>query len=573
MKKTLSISLANLNFVLEEDAYVLLASYLEQIKNHFGSNPDKEEIIKDIEYSIADKFTIMLASTKQVITFQDIQKVTKEIGDPHDFAQNETMLDDTTQKKKLYRDEERKVIAGVCAGIAAYFDIDIVWIRALFGILLFTPLFGLVLILYIILWTSTPAATNTIDKIKMHGENVSLQKIADEIRERVHKKDTPEKNIIKKIASIPVIILTSLFTILKKIIPIIFNIICGFFTIIMVLITLLTTYFAAIIIFFYNSPLINLPLQNFPSNSAEYALVVLIYLAILLPLIFAITLLISMIKKRYILGTSGTITIAGLWMIVLLSGGTLGFGLTPQLSTKIKEENITEKYFNLSNFNKVRLNGNYVASVTYGKDFEVKARGDIEALNNLRLGRDSTTLISTQPQKFLQCIIFCKTQKVYLDITMPTIERIELGGSANTILTNFSTLKNFDFTLSGNSELKIDRTIVDQLQGKIYGNSRLELSKLTASSTNLLLSGASQAFLEGKSNELNLESYGASRVEAKKFEVFNTTVKANAASFIEVWAIDMLETKLSGASIVYYKGIPALKNSTTGSSRVVPLEE
>jgi phage shock protein PspC (stress-responsive transcriptional regulator) len=57
-------------------------------------------------------------------------------------------------EKKLYRDERRKVIGGVCAGLADYFDIDISIIRALF---LLTFIFmGTGFMVYIVLWIVLP---------------------------------------------------------------------------------------------------------------------------------------------------------------------------------------------------------------------------------------------------------------------------------------------------------------------------------------------------------------------------------------------------------------------------------
>ncbi|MDN5284092.1 MAG: PspC protein [Mucilaginibacter sp.] len=57
-------------------------------------------------------------------------------------------------EKKLYRDEHRKTIGGVCAGLAEYFDIDIAIVRALF---LLTFIFmGTGLMVYIVLWIVLP---------------------------------------------------------------------------------------------------------------------------------------------------------------------------------------------------------------------------------------------------------------------------------------------------------------------------------------------------------------------------------------------------------------------------------
>jgi phage shock protein C len=58
-------------------------------------------------------------------------------------------------EKKLYRDEYRKKIGGVCAGLAEYFDIDIAIVRALFVITFFYG--GSSFLAYFVLWIVVPA--------------------------------------------------------------------------------------------------------------------------------------------------------------------------------------------------------------------------------------------------------------------------------------------------------------------------------------------------------------------------------------------------------------------------------
>jgi phage shock protein C len=57
-------------------------------------------------------------------------------------------------EKKLYRDEYRKKLAGVCAGLAEYFTIDVAIVRILFVL---TCIFhGGGLVVYIVLWIALP---------------------------------------------------------------------------------------------------------------------------------------------------------------------------------------------------------------------------------------------------------------------------------------------------------------------------------------------------------------------------------------------------------------------------------
>lgn len=63
-------------------------------------------------------------------------------------------------EKKLQRNEQEKTIAGVCAGLADYFDIDVTWVRIAFILALFA---GAGLLAYIVLWVVVPPKPFTPD--------------------------------------------------------------------------------------------------------------------------------------------------------------------------------------------------------------------------------------------------------------------------------------------------------------------------------------------------------------------------------------------------------------------------
>jgi phage shock protein C len=71
--------------------------------------------------------------------------------------------------KRLYRTEKDKVIAGVCGGLGAYFDIDPVIFRIVFLILLMPGGFP-GLIPYIILWIVIPKESKVIHHGKKEHE-------------------------------------------------------------------------------------------------------------------------------------------------------------------------------------------------------------------------------------------------------------------------------------------------------------------------------------------------------------------------------------------------------------------
>lgn len=63
--------------------------------------------------------------------------------------------------KKLYRSKTDKKIAGVCGGLAEYFDIDATVVRIIFLILLLPGGFP-GLIPYLILWAVVPEKPDTL---------------------------------------------------------------------------------------------------------------------------------------------------------------------------------------------------------------------------------------------------------------------------------------------------------------------------------------------------------------------------------------------------------------------------
>ena len=57
-------------------------------------------------------------------------------------------------KKRIFRSKSDRKIAGVAAGLANYFDLDVVLVRAVFLLALFIGTIGIWL--YLILWAIAP---------------------------------------------------------------------------------------------------------------------------------------------------------------------------------------------------------------------------------------------------------------------------------------------------------------------------------------------------------------------------------------------------------------------------------
>jgi phage shock protein C len=89
-------------------------------------------------------------------------------------------------KKKLYRSKKDHMIAGVCGGIAEYFDIDPTLVRLL--TVLFVLLGGAGVAVYVIAWIVIPKNTEQVSDDKLDKREESKKKIkkgAEEVVEEV----------------------------------------------------------------------------------------------------------------------------------------------------------------------------------------------------------------------------------------------------------------------------------------------------------------------------------------------------------------------------------------------------
>ncbi|MFN5704781.1 MAG: PspC domain-containing protein [bacterium] len=191
MNKTIIINISGTIFHVEEEAYEKLKVYMTDVKNYFSKSEDSFEIISDIESRIAELFLeIIRAEEKEVIISKDVEKVIRTMGQPEQFEKEMSDEDIFTEepsliiKKRLYRNSEDKIAGGVCSGIAAYFNIDPIWIRLLLIISIF--IFGTGVLLYIILWMIMPEANTRTEKLAMRGESPTIESIRRSVEKEIN---------------------------------------------------------------------------------------------------------------------------------------------------------------------------------------------------------------------------------------------------------------------------------------------------------------------------------------------------------------------------------------------------
>src|ERR1700712_4837858 len=190
MKKIININFHSRVIPIEETAYEILKKYMDSLRAHFSKEDGGDEIVNDIENRFAELFSETLKKGATCITDSDVDSVITSMGRPEDFDQDETVAAGTTgtanqsagysggtnaggfaagtgtagntpheeafyEKRRLYRSENDKLIAGVCGGLANYLRLDVSVVRIIYA-LISLGTFGTAFLLYVILWIVLP---------------------------------------------------------------------------------------------------------------------------------------------------------------------------------------------------------------------------------------------------------------------------------------------------------------------------------------------------------------------------------------------------------------------------------
>lgn len=130
MDKTITINLTGhtQGFRLDQPAYDRLARYLDRAATRLQDDPDRAEVLGDLERSIGDRLAAVVAAGDRLLTADDIEDVLDEIG-MVDTGRDHGPDDGAPSRRRLVRIREGQQIAGVCTGIAAYSEIRVDWVR------------------------------------------------------------------------------------------------------------------------------------------------------------------------------------------------------------------------------------------------------------------------------------------------------------------------------------------------------------------------------------------------------------------------------------------------------------
>ena len=152
---SVTVTLNRTTLQFDEAAFQRLEQYLAEARQALEGNPDREEILADLEQAVADQCARRLGTGAPRVTLAELQPALEEIGPVQ--APGPTSPPPIDAARPLRQISEGAVISGVCLGFARYFGLDVTLLRIAAVLLLFATGGGMILV-YLALMLLMPYA-------------------------------------------------------------------------------------------------------------------------------------------------------------------------------------------------------------------------------------------------------------------------------------------------------------------------------------------------------------------------------------------------------------------------------
>lgn len=511
MKKTIPTSIANTLFYIEEDTYSKLEDYLASIREHFAGNADSIEIIHDIEDRIREQFT-EATGTERIITKEHVDELIARMGKPEDFGDESNSESAHTEKgthsdkhsRKLYRDTNHAVIAGVASGIGAYLGIDPVVIRIVFLISMF--LGGSGFIAYIILWAAVPEAKTSAQKLEMQGDPVNLQSMKEKVNEKVNEVKENKKlhGIFAKIVGAIGPVLGGIVGVGLKLISIFayIGITCAFI----------------IALFQPANSMLPLEITSIVSLPMFYIALSALYIVSIIPFIFISTLGRILLRKKPFFHGKRATALFVIWIALIIGSVAIGASVGSRVENHIRtspQYSETTKVIPLTAFDTLTAENGQHITIVAGAEYSATIHGrtaDVERIvfDQTGIAGASTTLLVHNSNDEWRACFFCRHMTSRIEITVPADKPLKEITSQNATSIKYTgAFTDLKVSLQNASVLELSGT-AKSLTATLENASALQASALKADTVSITMQNATKADFYAIT-KLNFEAKNASK--------------------------------------------------------------
>ncbi len=413
MNEITHIHLGRQPFTISVEAHQALKKYLHEIE----AQVSEKEVVNEVELRISELLIERGAVGEKVVILDDVKFLKQQLGNPSDFSDDETtpLAADSEEKvaRRLYRDTDHALIAGVSTGLASYFGLDPTLVRLLFVLLaIFSG--GAGVLVYIVLWLAVPPAITASEKLQMQGKSVTLESLKDSV------KNADLSTSAHKASSSFLAFVNSAFAFCIKLLGVAF-IVSG-----------IATLFGLVVIktymWLHHGQLFQENL--FPVGIREQWLVISIMLFIGLGALFLLLGGIATFKRKWPVKSWVTGVLAGLFLITLAGALALTADVAPQVRDRYETTVHTTAVQHIQPFDNVVSTGDvdisYISSPMYGVNLHYAGQPDVSKIKvtvkNKTLYVDSTAFDNSK-----NCSMLClfPHYNMTVEVYAPNIENFD----------------------------------------------------------------------------------------------------------------------------------------------------
>ncbi len=523
--KTTPVSINGAVFHMTESAYQMFSDYLKSVQKHFSKHEGRDEIVTDLESRMAEHFAEGISPGKQVLLKKDIEALIEVMGRVEDFEAEEAQEEKEGEsgpkiKKHFYRDPDKRVIAGVCSGLANYFQVDVRLFRLLFFVSIFFG--GLGIFAYGLLWIFVAEAQTTAEKEAMTGYKFDLAAIAKDVEGKVKDIKMPE-GLDRKIGGIFKglgQLVTALVEFVLKFILFILKIVSIFVTPILILATVAFTLMMLALAFHLYPYFIQLPLDALTSRASFYLFLMGVYMAGLVVFIALISVFMSPIKKRWLFTAGKGVALISLFLVGGLITALGALDLAPR-AREVMQKELNNESKEIQIFDQIpSFDYIYIqhpvrqATVVPGEKYKIEIKSSF--CEGLFEPQVIGVTLEIKRKKILPFNPLCEAAGMDVVITAPDFETLSAWDSS------VITVKDFDFRV---------------LNLGLYDNNQLHLEG-------------------GNAEALNAYISGSSLILGLPFKVKEAYIDAFDNSMVELSVTDSLYGRAYDSSVIRYKGNP-----------------
>ena len=418
MNEVTRIHLGRQPFTISVEAHKNLKRYLADIEE----NVAEPDVINEVELRMAELLEARGVKGEKVILPADVDYLKQQLGEPADFSDdNESPSSEKSTdqaSKRLFRDTDNALLAGVAAGLANYFGLDAVLIRIIFVILtIFSG--GVGILIYIVLWLLVPAANTSSEKLQMQGKPVTV----DALKQSVANADI--SGAARRANNALLSTINGIFRFVLKLIGVGF-IVAG-----------IALVFGLIVVKVYMLLHHGQMFEEnlFPVDTREQWLVNLGLILLALSAVFSVLVGLTVFRRKWPTRAWATIPLVGIFLATAASAAALGADVGPRIEARYHAGIHTTGVQVDRPFTKVESTGdldiNYISSPSYGVSLHYYDHPDVSKIKFTVDDSGTLHIDSTAFDSSRHCTMLCLFPKydMVVQIAAPNVEQLNSNGA------------------------------------------------------------------------------------------------------------------------------------------------